>query len=238
MRLSSVAAGGSRRRRWPSRACRRPRRPRLPGPCDLIGVPLVPTPAKKAARRSPARWAMSLATWPATRRRRSPQPIFRQATEWVAQGAGLAGRPGGGAHRHEHHPASGEPLVCRSVRADGAARHGAGVTAAVPGRHPGGAGPQPGVDHARAGRGPGRFRAYRRSGGARRRAARNHRLGLPSDLRADRARTAASSSTTSPRRSARSPNTAVRRARRPRCSLRCWRRCSQRWRRWPYGSSC
>jgi hypothetical protein len=68
----------------------------LPGPCDLIGVPLLPTPAKRACEQVTGAAGNVAGDVVGDAAKAVAQPIFRQATEWVAQGAGwLVGRIGG-----------------------------------------------------------------------------------------------------------------------------------------------
>jgi type IV secretion system protein TrbL len=68
----------------------------LPGPCDLIGVPLLPTPAKRACEKVAGAAGNVAGDVASDAAKAVAQPIFRQATEWVAQGAGwLVGRVGG-----------------------------------------------------------------------------------------------------------------------------------------------
>ena len=66
-----------------------------PGPCDFVGVPFVPDPAQKACEKvtgAAGDVAMDVAGDAA---KAVAAPIFRQATEWVAQGAGWSvGRVG------------------------------------------------------------------------------------------------------------------------------------------------
>ena len=68
----------------------------LPGPCDLIGVPLLPTPAKRACEQVTGAATNVAGDVVGDAAKAVAQPIFREATEWVAQGAGwLVGRVGG-----------------------------------------------------------------------------------------------------------------------------------------------
>jgi hypothetical protein len=68
----------------------------LPGPCDLIGVPLLPTPAKRACEQVTGAVGNVAGDVASDAAKAVAQPIFREATEWVAQGAGwLVGRVGG-----------------------------------------------------------------------------------------------------------------------------------------------
>ena len=68
----------------------------LPGPCDLIGVPLLPTPAKRACQQVTGAAGDVASDVAGDAAKAVAQPIFRQATQWVAQGAGwLVGRIGG-----------------------------------------------------------------------------------------------------------------------------------------------
>jgi hypothetical protein len=66
-----------------------------PGPCDLVGVPFVPDPAEKVCKKvtgAAGDVAMDVAGDAA---KAVAAPIFRQATAWVADGAGwLVGRVG------------------------------------------------------------------------------------------------------------------------------------------------
>jgi hypothetical protein len=66
-----------------------------PGPCDLVGVPFVPDPADKVCKKvtgAAGDVAMDVAGDAA---KAVAAPIFRQATAWVADGAGwLVGRVG------------------------------------------------------------------------------------------------------------------------------------------------
>src|SRR5919197_4249830 len=66
-----------------------------PGPCDFVGIPFVPDPASKVCDKvtgAAGDVAMDVAGDAA---KAIAAPIFRQATEWVADGAGwLVGRVG------------------------------------------------------------------------------------------------------------------------------------------------
>ena len=68
----------------------------LPGPCDVVGIPFVGGPAKDACNRVTGAAGTVAGDVVGDAARAAAQPIFRQATEWVAQGAGwLVGRVGG-----------------------------------------------------------------------------------------------------------------------------------------------
>jgi hypothetical protein len=68
----------------------------LPGPCNVVGVPFAPNPAKKACERITGAATDVAGDIAGSAAKAVAQPIFRQATEWVAQGAGwLVGRVGG-----------------------------------------------------------------------------------------------------------------------------------------------
>ena len=68
----------------------------LPGPCNVVGVPFAPNPAKKACEKITDAATDVAGDIAGNAAKAVAQPIFRQATEWVAQGAGwLVGRVGG-----------------------------------------------------------------------------------------------------------------------------------------------
>jgi hypothetical protein len=65
------------------------------GPCDVVGIPFVPDPAEKACEKVTSVAGDVGADVVGDAAKAVAQPIFRQATEWVAQGAGwLVGRVG------------------------------------------------------------------------------------------------------------------------------------------------
>jgi hypothetical protein len=67
----------------------------LPGPCDVVGIPFVPDPAEKACEKVTGVAGDIAGDVAGDAAKAVAQPIFRQATEWVAQGAGwLVGRVG------------------------------------------------------------------------------------------------------------------------------------------------
>ena len=68
----------------------------LPGPCDVVGIPFVGGPAKDACDKVTGAAGNVAGDVVGDAAKAVAQPIFRQATEWVAQGAGwLVGRVGG-----------------------------------------------------------------------------------------------------------------------------------------------
>jgi hypothetical protein len=68
----------------------------LPGPCDVVGIPFVGGPAKDACEKVTGAAGNVAGDVAGSAAKAVAQPIFRQATEWVAQGAGwLVGRVGG-----------------------------------------------------------------------------------------------------------------------------------------------
>jgi hypothetical protein len=68
----------------------------LPGPCNVVGVPFAPNPAKKACEKITGAATDVAGDIAGSAAKAVAQPIFKQATEWVAQGAGwLVGRVGG-----------------------------------------------------------------------------------------------------------------------------------------------
>jgi hypothetical protein len=68
----------------------------LPGPCDAVGVPLLPDPAQRACEKVAGAIGAVAGDVAGSAAKAVAQPIFRQATDWVAQGAGwLVGRVGG-----------------------------------------------------------------------------------------------------------------------------------------------
>jgi hypothetical protein len=68
----------------------------LPGPCDVVGIPFVGGPAKDACEKVTGAAGNVAGEVVGDAAKAVAQPIFRQATEWVAQGAGwLVGRVGG-----------------------------------------------------------------------------------------------------------------------------------------------
>jgi hypothetical protein len=68
----------------------------LPGPCDVVGIPFVGGPAKDACEEVTGAAADVAGDVVGDAAKAVAQPVFRQATEWVAQGAGwLVGRVGG-----------------------------------------------------------------------------------------------------------------------------------------------
>ena len=68
----------------------------LPGPCDVVGIPFVGGPAKDACDKVTGAAGNIAGDVVGDAAKAVAQPIFRQATEWVAQGAGwLVGRVGG-----------------------------------------------------------------------------------------------------------------------------------------------
>ena len=68
----------------------------LPGPCDVVGIPFVGGPAKDACEKVTGAAGNVAGDVVDDAAKAVAQPIFRQATEWVAQGAGwLVGRVGG-----------------------------------------------------------------------------------------------------------------------------------------------
>src|SRR5919201_1270311 len=65
------------------------------GPCDVVGIPFVPDPAEKACEKVTGVAGDVGADVVGDAAKAVAQPIFRQATAWVAQGAGwLVGRVG------------------------------------------------------------------------------------------------------------------------------------------------
>jgi hypothetical protein len=67
----------------------------LPGPCDVVGIPFVPDPAQKACEVVTGAAGGVAGDVVGDAANAVAQPIFRQVTEWVAQGAGwLVGRVG------------------------------------------------------------------------------------------------------------------------------------------------
>src|SRR5919198_3350269 len=65
------------------------------GPCDVVGIPFVPDPAEKACEKVTGTAGDIAGDVVGDAAKAVAQPIFRQATEWVAQGAGwLVGRVG------------------------------------------------------------------------------------------------------------------------------------------------
>ena len=67
----------------------------LPSPCDAVGLPLVPDPAERACEKVAGAVGHVTGDLAGDAAKAFAQPIFRQATEWVAQGAGwLVGRVG------------------------------------------------------------------------------------------------------------------------------------------------
>jgi hypothetical protein len=67
----------------------------LPGPCDVVGIPFVGGPAKDACDKVTGAAGNVAGDAVGDAAKAVAQPIFRQATEWVAQGAGwLVGRVG------------------------------------------------------------------------------------------------------------------------------------------------
>ena len=67
----------------------------LPGPCDAVGVPLLPDPGQRACEKVAGAIGAVAGDVAGSAAKALAQPIFRQATEWVAQGAGwLVGRVG------------------------------------------------------------------------------------------------------------------------------------------------
>ena len=68
----------------------------MPGPCDVVGIPFVGGPAKDACEKVTGAAGNVAGDVVGDAAKAVAQPIFRQATEWVAQGAGwLVGRVGG-----------------------------------------------------------------------------------------------------------------------------------------------
>ena len=68
----------------------------LPGPCDAVGIPLLPDPGRRACEKVAGVIGSVAGDVAGSAAKAVAQPIFRQATEWVAQGAGwLVGRVGG-----------------------------------------------------------------------------------------------------------------------------------------------
>ena len=68
----------------------------LPGPCNVVGVPFAPNPAKKACEKITGAATDVAGDIAGSAAKAVAQPIFKQATEWVAQGAGwLVGQVGG-----------------------------------------------------------------------------------------------------------------------------------------------
>ena len=66
-----------------------------PGPCDVVGIPFVPDPAEKACEKVTGAVGDVAGDVVGDAAKAVAAPIFRQATEWVAQGAGwLVGRVG------------------------------------------------------------------------------------------------------------------------------------------------
>ena len=65
-----------------------PRASALPGPCDVVGIPFVPDPAEKACEKVTGGAVDVASDAVGDAAKAVAQPIFRQATEWVAQGAG------------------------------------------------------------------------------------------------------------------------------------------------------
>jgi hypothetical protein len=66
-----------------------------PGPCDVVGIPFVPDPAEKACEKVTGAVSDVAGAVVGGAAKAVAAPIFRQATEWVAQGAGwLVGRVG------------------------------------------------------------------------------------------------------------------------------------------------
>ena len=66
-----------------------------PGPCDVVGIPFVPDPAEKACEKVTGAVSDVAGDVVGDAAKAVAAPIFRQATEWVAQGAGwLVGRVG------------------------------------------------------------------------------------------------------------------------------------------------
>jgi type IV secretion system protein TrbL len=67
----------------------------LPGPCDVVGIPFVPDPAQKACETITGAAGDVAGDVVGDAANAVAQPIFRQVTEWVAQGAAwLVGRVG------------------------------------------------------------------------------------------------------------------------------------------------